>query len=260
MLDQGSGPPVLLLHSSGLSSAQWRRLAQRLATTHRVLAPDLPGYGRNPPLDANRLRSYGFEDDLVALEAHLAGLGLEAPVHLVGHSYGGLLAFQLALRGRVPVASVAAFEPVCFGVLASANDTEGLAQLPDAALFTELPPDGIEGWLRRFVGFWQGPGAWDSLPPLARAPFLASGFKTFAEVRSLLAERTGHEAYRALRVPALLLSGELSPVAARRVCAILAENLPFGRHVSVAGAGHMGPLSHADAVNEAIAQHLAAAR
>lgn len=255
--ETGSGPPVLLLHSSGFSSSQWRRLTNRLAGTHRVIAPDLPGYGRNEPLPDDRLATYGFLDDVAAVEELASTLG--GPVHVIGHSYGGLLAFQLALRGRVPVASITAYEPVCFGVLHSLRDAEGLANLPDESLFFELGPGGLEGWLERFVDWWQGPGAWAALPPSARAPFVASGLKTFTEVRSLVADRTSHEAYRALTKPALLLTGTRSPLAARRTCALLAALLPRGRLVTLEGAGHMGPLTHADAVNSAVAAFLAEA-
>src|SRR5262247_3048927 len=44
-LELGSGEPVVLLHSSGSSAAQWRALAERLAERYRVIAPDLYGYG-----------------------------------------------------------------------------------------------------------------------------------------------------------------------------------------------------------------------
>jgi pimeloyl-ACP methyl ester carboxylesterase len=44
-LELGSGEPVVLLHSSGSSGAQWRALAERLGERYRVIAPDLYGYG-----------------------------------------------------------------------------------------------------------------------------------------------------------------------------------------------------------------------
>lgn len=47
--ERGAGSPVLLVHSSGMSSRQWRTLAEELAPSHRVLLPDLSGIGRNPP-------------------------------------------------------------------------------------------------------------------------------------------------------------------------------------------------------------------
>lgn len=254
--EAGSGAPVLLLHSSGLSATQWRRLSQGLATTHRVLAPDLPGYGRNPPLDAETLAIYGFTRDVDAVESLARDLG--APVHVIGHSYGGLLAFELARRGTVPIASLAAYEPVAFGVLTDPPDPEALAAMPPADAFFDRSA-GLETFLARFVDWWNGPGAWAALPPAGKAPFLASGEKTFTEVRSLVESPTPAAAFRTITAPTLLLSGSRSPLSARRICARLAAALPHARHVELAGAGHMGPLTHGPEVNALLEQHVRAA-
>ena len=45
---RGEGETVLLLHSGGMSSRQWRRLSDRLSSSFRVVAPDFPGSGSNP--------------------------------------------------------------------------------------------------------------------------------------------------------------------------------------------------------------------
>jgi pimeloyl-ACP methyl ester carboxylesterase len=51
-------------------------------------------------------------------------------------------------------------------------------------------------------------------------------------------------------VPVFLLGGEESPLAARRVVARLGEAIPGARTETLAGAGHMGPLTHAALVND----------
>jgi pimeloyl-ACP methyl ester carboxylesterase len=45
VLEGGDGPPVILLHGPGESAALWGRAIPDLVTTHRVVAPDLPGHG-----------------------------------------------------------------------------------------------------------------------------------------------------------------------------------------------------------------------
>ena len=79
------------------------------------------------------------------------------------------------------------------------------------------------------------------------------------EARSLLADRTPPAAYSRIEVPTLLLGGERSPVAARRIIALLAKAVPGARTRMVAGAGHMGPISHAAEVNALVAEHIATA-
>ena len=254
-LDVGAGDPVVLLHSSGMSSRQWRRLADRLAPTHRVIAPDLLGSGNNPPWPDGA--PFHFDDDLAALEHLLAGIG--GRVHLVGHSYGALLALKLAQRDPARVRSLAAYDPVAWGVLHASGDPEGLADAARAVGLRDDEGGGGEAWFERFVDYWSGAGAWRALAEPARQSFLRVGRKVFYEVRSLIDDRTPASAYAAITAPALFVTGELTPAAERRVVALLAAALPAGSFAEVAGAGHMGPLTHGDAVNALLAAHIARA-
>jgi pimeloyl-ACP methyl ester carboxylesterase len=247
---------VVAIHSSGMSSRQWRALGELLSADHRVIAPDLLGSGERAPWPKDR--PFDFREDVAEL-CHLID-GLEEPVHLVGHSYGGLLALQVLLDRAPRIRSIALYDPVAFGVLRHPEDAEGLADLARAAedpVFSNRAAGGEEPWLRAFVDYWNGDGAWDRLPADSRVQFLRVGHKVFLEVTSLLADETPSSAYASFSGPALILSGERSPVAARRVAEILAAALPGGRRVTVHGAGHMGPLTHAADVNASIAAHLA---
>ncbi len=252
----GIGTHVILLHSGGLSSRQWGRFAEELAGGYRVVSPDFLGYGRSSPWPQDE--EFHFILDALAIEALLDSI--PEPVHLVGHSYGGFIALLVALHRPALVRSLAVFEPVAFGVLHSRRDAAGLSSLEAAGIESSLMDPrtgGQEPWLRAFVDYWSGEGAWDRLSETARASFRAAGWKVFGEVRSLLLDRTPHQAYAMLSVPTLLLCGETSPIAARRVVALLAEAIPGARARTVAGAGHMGPLTHAAQVNGWIADHLA---
>ena len=255
---RGAGTPVVLLHSGGMSSRQWRSLAERLAPAHRVLAPDFLGAGKNPLWDDAVPFHYGL--DVAAVGRVLDGL--EGPAHLVGHSYGGLIALTVARTWPARVRSVAAFDPVAFGVLHDPMDDAGLADLRRAEaqpVFTDEALGGSEPWMESFVDYWNGPGAWRSLPAASREQFLRVGRKVFREVMSLMADRTSGAAYAAVTAPTLLLAGERSPTAARRVTEVLRAALANARREVVPGAGHMGPLTHGAIVDGLIAQHIAAA-
>ena len=121
--------PVILVHSSGLGSRQWRRTLEALSGSHRVIVPDLIGYGDSSVVSLGE--RVHFEMDLLALERLIDTT--REPVHLVGHSYGGLLALLAALHRPATVRSVSVYEAVAFGVLRSEGDDEALATLPSAA-------------------------------------------------------------------------------------------------------------------------------
>jgi pimeloyl-ACP methyl ester carboxylesterase len=250
--------PVVLLHSGGMSSRQWRKLGDALAASHRVVAPDFLGSGDNPPWPDDQ--PFDVTQDVDMIGRLLEGLG--EPAHLVGHSYGGLVALTVARRAPARVRSLTVYDPVAFGVLRAAEDAEGLRDLARAEgspLFTDAERGGDDGWFEVFVDYWNGAGAWRALAPAARESFLRVGRKVFHEVCSLMKDRTPASAYAVVDASALLLGGEQSPAAARRVVALLAEALPRARAQTVAGAGHMGPLTHAAIVNEMIAGHITGA-
>jgi pimeloyl-ACP methyl ester carboxylesterase len=97
--DTGDGPPVLLLHGWPTSSYLWREIGPQLASEHRVIAPDLPGFGASSkPVGAR----YSFEFFERTLDALADQLGIEQ-IGLAVHDLGGPVGVHWALGrpGRV---------------------------------------------------------------------------------------------------------------------------------------------------------------
>src|SRR5215470_2812950 len=89
-------PPVLFIHGAFSNAGHFDPWVERFARAgFECHVPSLPGHG---PSDPRALASLGMEDYLAALEREVAKLS--APPILVGHSMGGLLAQQLASKGR----------------------------------------------------------------------------------------------------------------------------------------------------------------
>jgi pimeloyl-ACP methyl ester carboxylesterase len=92
-----AGRPVLLLHGQMLDGNFWNLAAAALAVRRRVLVPDLPGYGRSPPLVP-----WSFAGVRRAIERELAARGIDE-VDVGGYSAGTHHALSLALSGAVRV-------------------------------------------------------------------------------------------------------------------------------------------------------------
>jgi pimeloyl-ACP methyl ester carboxylesterase len=95
----GAGAPLVLLHGGHGSWLHWARNIEALSASHRVLVPDLPGYGDSDSLPPDG-GFPGLVDALVASFDKLLGAG--TAFDLAGFSFGGVVAGQLALqRGGV---------------------------------------------------------------------------------------------------------------------------------------------------------------
>ncbi|SDJ95785.1 alpha/beta fold hydrolase [Streptomyces indicus] len=93
LAEYGSGAPLLLLHGFPQHWYGWRKVAALLAAEHRLIVPDLRGFGWSE----RTRRGYDTQtlaEDMLAL---LDALGLER-VGLVGHSWGAQVGFRLCLR------------------------------------------------------------------------------------------------------------------------------------------------------------------
>ncbi len=173
--DRGEGDPVVLLHSGGMSSRQWRLLGDVLSARWRVIAPDLIGCGGNPAFVDDP--AFDLQQEVDAIVASLPETG---PIHFVGHSYGALLALKIALQQPERVRSLSLYEPPAFGILHDPPDEEalaGLAALEKDETFAREELGGTEAWMRGFIDWWNEPGAWDRLPEPSRAAFLKVGRK-----------------------------------------------------------------------------------
>lgn len=93
----GSGSPVLLLHGFPETHACWHRIAPRLAQTHRVVAPDLRGYGASEaPPGGPRGEGYTKREMAAELVGLMDELGHQR-FAIVGHDRGARVAYRLAL-------------------------------------------------------------------------------------------------------------------------------------------------------------------
>ena len=244
---QNDATPVVLIHGFGGDSDNWLFNIDELAKTRPVYAIDLPGHGKS----AKTLAA----GDLAELARGVADLiddiGAEK-VHLVGHSLGGAVAFQILSDSPARVASVAGIAPVGLGEKVNGAFTEGLIAAQKrkdvkAALELLLADPGlvssqmIEGVLR----FKRIEGAREALRAVADKTL--PGGRQGASFRDLVAKSP---------VPILIIWGGKDAILDPKG----ADGLPASVEVVRLGeAGHMPHLEAASAVNGKLAAHFDAA-
>jgi pimeloyl-ACP methyl ester carboxylesterase len=241
---------VVCLHSSGSASSQWRRLIESAQDRYRFVAFDFHGHGRSPVWTQGR---YELKSEADAVMAALTTVG--GPVHLVGHSYGGAVALDLAVRHPGRFASVCVYEPVLFGLLDPSSDDYRAITAVGLAIVRDARDGELDAASAAFIDFWNGAGAWDALGDEQRERVRARIVAVAGHFEAIFAEPLSLERLRGLAAPTLLLGGDRSPAPARAVAARLA-GLPAVRAETLHGVGHMGPVTHAAIVNTRIVAHL----
>ena len=253
--EAGVGDPVICIHASASSSAQWRPLTASLSSRYRTLAVDLYGSGRSPNWPGNRPLT--LADEVALLEPVFAGAGQR--VHLIGHSYGGAVALKMALTHPEWLASVIVFEPVLFSLLL-AEDPDQPAAREIRAVRDETTAAVDRGDLAaagaRFIDYWMGADAWAAMPDARRDTVAGLMRCVKGQWHAAFEEATPLHAFAELDVPVLCLVGANSPASSRSVARLLVKTLPRVTEVELEDVGHMGPVTHPDRVNALIEHHL----
>ena len=247
--------PVVLLHCSGSSGAQWRALAAHLGARHRVAAPDLIGYGSSAPWQGGE---FSLAREAAAVRSLLGRLG--EPAHLVGHSYGGTVALHIARTRPELLSSLTLVEPSAFHLLRNGDATDAAAlreimAVADGASVA-LAAGDHGGGFGRFVDYWSGPGSWTGMPAEKRAAFAPLLAKVALDFHAIFSEPAELEDVRDIALPTLVLQGGSTKLPSRRVCERLRRAMPEACFEIVPGAGHMLPITHREPVNALIAAHI----
>lgn len=253
--EAGAGPGVVCLHSNASSSAQWRDLADLLAATNRVLAPDLYGSGKSP--DWHSDREISLQNEVEFIEPVLSAAG--EPFDLIGHSHGGAVALLAALANPGRIRAMVLYEPALFAVVdaqePSPNGADGIRHAVVAAS-AALDRQDKDAAAKCFIDFWMSEGSWDATPAQRKPAIADSVVNVRRWGHALFSERTPASAFAALNFPILYMLGESSPRSAHAVADVLIPNLPRVKVVRLAGLGHMGPVTHSKQVNAEILRFL----
>jgi len=247
---------VVLLHGSASNSALWRHTKSALQSRYRCIAPDLIGYGSSAAWPQRA--AFGLDAELRAIEPLLRCCA--DTLHLVGHSYGGVLALHLALADSGRVQSLTLIEPVFFAALKYAGDWSSYFEFCRVRdeFVTALTRGERELAMHRFVDFWVGSDAWVGLPADARASMLKAADKIVLDWQASFAADPGRARLSALAARTLLVRGSDSPRPMRSLVDALHAIMPGSGRTVVEGASHLLPRTHASVLTSAILSNLRA--
>jgi pimeloyl-ACP methyl ester carboxylesterase len=220
----GEGPPVLFIHGDIVGPDLTWRKQRELAERWSLMIPSRPGFGQSAPLERN-----DFEIE-APMFAELLGDG----AHLVGHSYGAVIALLVAAQCPDAVRSLTVSEPGCLRVAAGTPVVDEMISNGER-LFAHASEIPSEDFLKLFRGgAGSAYGTPEDLPPE-----LMHGVELLKRERPSWEAEIPLETLASAGFPVLVASGGHS-VAFEAVCDALAKALSSEREV-IPGRGHTVP-------------------
>jgi pimeloyl-ACP methyl ester carboxylesterase len=249
----GSGPTIVLVPGSCSTGAAWRPVIGAWNGQFRCVTTSLLGYGETAERRTSRDASILHEVDVLESVARKTG----GPVHLVGHSFGGLVALALTLRNRVSLASLAVIEAPAAELLrenGDHGDYYAFRRMTEC-YFANFEGGNLEA-ITTMIDFYGGVGTFASWPPRVRAYAIETTAVNILDWRSAYSFPLSAAALAAIEVPVLVLRGGASHPAVQRANALLAEYISRVALVTIDDAAHFMIATHADRVGRLISQHV----
>lgn len=228
--DRGSGPVLVFVHGHPFSRRMWASQLESLSDEHRVIAPDLPGYGESPPR-ATTITMRELADAVLELLDELE----VAKTTIVGLSMGGLVAMELGLGSPERVDGLVLTATTAAPVTKEEAETRlrAAAQIEASGILDHA----LEMGARLF-------GQVARRDPSVVTPVLSMMLATSPEgaaaaLRGRAERPPYHELLRELRAPALVIAGDEDAYSTAMITNQLVASLPDPQVLRLPGVGHL---------------------
>ena len=250
--DLGEGDPLVLLHAFPLNGRMFESQMTAFSGSHRVVAPDYPGFGRSPRTPAQPDVHYYAE----GVRSLLDRLHLERVI-LGGVSMGGYVAFECMrlFPERVTALVLANTRPD--------QDSEEVRETRNE-MALRVAQEGVEVLAEIQMERLLAPTTRENdeeLVESVRAMILENSPDGAVAALGAMRERPNSTPLLAeIGVPTLVVGGEEDSISSPELMARMADEIPDSRHVSLPRAGHLSNLEAPEQFNAALKEFLEGVR
>lgn len=253
--ESGQGPTVVLVAGSCSTGAAWRPIISRWRSRFRCVTTSLLGYGGTAERRTLVDSDISHEAEILELVIRRAA----CPVHLVGHSFGGLGALAVALRNKVPLLSLAILEapaPEILRQLGEYSQYRSFREMTD--IYFSMFQAGDRNAIQQMVDFYGGAGTFAGWPQRVRDYAIETTAANILDWASAYGFRLTRSLLAKIDIPILVLWGGNSHPAVQRTNQLLAQCTKASA-ITIDGAAHFMISTHAEEVARTLARHVSAA-
>ena len=240
LVTSGTGPDILFVPGSFSTPAAWQSIQKHLPQRYRFLSTSLCGYGETT--ETRTLYDNSINHEIEILGQITASI--QKPVHLVGHSFGGLVSFAAILMGKLKVKSLTTFEANPITLLEEKNILRFRKTRKISENFERQYFLGEKDAVKTIIDFWGGHGSFSSMPKVVREYCRSTGFANVLDWRTALSFKTSSDDFRNLNIPCLIVRGELANEEMIEITDVLSKSIPDSQISVVTGANHFLISSH----------------
>jgi 3-oxoadipate enol-lactonase len=247
--DRGAGRVLLFVHGFPLDHTMWQAQIDGFSRDHRVLAPDIRGFGKTPLGDCEvTMRRYA--DDLALL---LDRLNIREKIVFCGLSMGGYIAWQFWQKYAERLAAVIVCDTRAAADTPQAR--EGRAALA-AQVLAKGPQAAADAMLPKLFGPESERDHTDAIAA-TRAVILRNPAAGIAAALDGMAKRPDvTDMLGGIAIPTLVVVGEHDAISPPAEMRCIADRIPGADFATIRGAGHMSPLENSLEFNAALRRFL----
>lgn len=242
VIDEGEGPPILFAHGFPLNHSMWQGQIDVLSAQHRVIAPDLRGFGESGVTEGT-ITMEELADDLNLL---LDVMEITDKITYCGLSMGGYIGWPFIQKYGDRLSSL-----ILCDTRAGADTEEGAAtrnKMADQVMIFG-PKPALRTMLPKLVSKKTNEGDSDIIGRLREMIINTKRKSIAAALRGMGARPDSTSLLPEIKIPTLAIVGAEDTISTSEEMKQMSEMIPNAEFVEVADAGHMSPMEDPERVN-----------
>ncbi len=251
----GSGPLIVLFHSTASSLKQWHSLINLLKNEFEIIALNLFGYGLTSKWIENN-NPQNLLDHVKLIEPFINNY--KGKITFIGHSFGGSVAMRAALEFQNKLNKLILLEPNAFFILDKKKHSYAynIANSFGNKINDANANSCWKNFGKIFLEFWIGNGTWEKMNHQQKQKFLQVIPNIYYEAQSIFNEKMNLNDFAKFQKNIYFINAKNTNSISKKIKKVFISYLPKIMHTELSEGDHMAPIKLSEVINPLIYKYL----